>query len=52
MIITIDGPTASGKTTIARMLAHKLDYYYLSSGLLCVVLHIFWFMNIAIKKKI
>ena len=34
MIITIDGPTASGKTTIARMLAHKLGYYYLSSGLL------------------
>jgi CMP/dCMP kinase len=34
MIITIDGPTASGKTTIARMLAQQLDYYYLSSGLL------------------
>lgn len=34
MIITIDGPTASGKTTIARMLAQKLGYYYLSSGLL------------------
>ena len=34
MITTIDGPTASGKTTIARMLAQKLGYYYLSSGLL------------------
>lgn len=34
MIITIDGPTASGKTTIARMLAQQLGYYYLSSGLL------------------
>ncbi len=34
MIITIDGPTASGKTSIARMLAKKLGYYYLSSGLL------------------
>ncbi len=34
MIITIDGPTASGKTTVARALAKKLDYYYLSSGLL------------------
>jgi len=34
MIITIDGPTASGKTTIARMLAQKLGFYYLSSGLL------------------
>ena len=34
MIITIDGPTASGKTTIALMLAEKLGGYYLSSGLL------------------
>ncbi len=34
MIITIDGPTASGKSTIARMLAKDLDYYYLYSGLL------------------
>lgn len=34
MIITIDGPTASGKTTIARILARKLNFYYLSSGLL------------------
>lgn len=34
MIITIDGPTASGKTTVARMLAQQLHFYYLSSGLL------------------
>lgn len=34
MIITIDGPAASGKTTVARMLAQKLGFYYLSSGLL------------------
>lgn len=34
MIITIDGPTASGKSTVARLLAHKLSYYYLGSGLL------------------
>jgi CMP/dCMP kinase len=34
MIITIDGPTASGKTSIARLLATKLDYYYLNSGIL------------------
>jgi CMP/dCMP kinase len=34
MIITIDGPTASGKTTVARMLAGKLHFYYISSGLL------------------
>ena len=34
MIITIDGPTASGKSTVGRMLAKKLGYYYLYSGLL------------------
>lgn len=34
MIITIDGPTASGKSTVARILAQKLNYYYLYSGLL------------------
>jgi len=34
MIITIDGPTASGKSTVGRILAHKLDYYYIYSGLL------------------
>ena len=34
MIITIDGPAASGKTTIARLLAQRLNYFYLSSGLL------------------
>lgn len=33
-IITIDGPVASGKSTISRMLAKKLGYYYLYSGAL------------------
>ncbi len=32
MIITIDGPVASGKSTVAKELAKKLDYYYLYSG--------------------
>lgn len=34
MIVTIDGPAASGKSSVARCLAQKLDYYYLYSGLL------------------
>lgn len=34
MIITIDGPSISGKTSIARMLAQQLHFDYLSSGLL------------------
>lgn len=34
MIITIDGPMCSGKSTIARFLAQRLGYYYINSGLL------------------
>lgn len=38
MIITIDGPAASGKSTAAKELAHRLGYYYLNSGMLYRVL--------------
>lgn len=34
MIIAIDGPCASGKSTVARLLAQKLGFYYIYSGLL------------------
>ena len=34
MIITIDGPTKSGKSTVARLVAERLAYYYYCSGLL------------------
>ena len=34
MIITIDGPTASGKSSTARELAQKLHFFYINSGLL------------------
>jgi CMP/dCMP kinase len=34
MIITIDGPAASGKSTVAKSLAKKLGFYYLYTGLL------------------
>ncbi len=34
MIITIDGPVASGKSTIAELLAKKRGYLYLNTGLL------------------
>lgn len=33
-IITIDGPTASGKGTVAQELARKLGFHYLDSGAL------------------
>jgi len=34
MIITIDGPVASGKSSVARVLAKELKIYYLYTGLL------------------
>ena len=33
-VICIDGPTASGKGTLAAQIAHKLGYHYLDSGVL------------------
>lgn len=32
MIITIDGPAASGKSTLAKLLAQELNYDYIDSG--------------------
>lgn len=34
MIVTIDGPVASGKSTISFNIAKNLSFYYLNSGLL------------------
>ena len=34
MIITIDGPVASGKSSTASALAEKMGYYYLNTGLM------------------
>ena len=34
MVITIDGPAASGKSTVARELASHLGFYYLYTGML------------------
>lgn len=34
MVITLDGPAASGKSTLAKALAKKLGFYYLATGVL------------------
>ncbi len=34
MIVTIDGPTASGKSSVAKAVAKKLNFYYLNTGML------------------
>ena len=39
-IITIDGPSGSGKGTVSRLLAEKLSFHYLDSGPLYRVLSI------------
>ncbi|MFM8460600.1 MAG: (d)CMP kinase, partial [Polynucleobacter victoriensis] len=33
-VIAIDGPTASGKGTVAQQVAKRLGYHYLDSGAL------------------
>jgi len=42
MIIAIDGPAASGKSTSARLLADKLDFLYLDTGAMyrCIALSV------------
>ena len=32
LVIAIDGPAGSGKGTVAKKLAAKLNYHYLDSG--------------------
>lgn len=32
MVIAIDGPAASGKSSVAKIIAHKLNYIYIDSG--------------------
>lgn len=32
LVITIDGPAASGKSSVARILAQRLDYIYVNTG--------------------
>lgn len=32
MRIAIDGPAASGKSTVARLVAEKLDFVYIDTG--------------------
>jgi len=40
VLVAIDGPAGAGKSTVARALAHKLDFTYLDSGAMyrCVAL--------------
>ena len=52
-IITIDGPTGVGKSTIARQLAKKINYLYVDTGAMFRCLAWKWArMCVVIFKKI
>jgi cytidylate kinase len=43
LIITIDGPSGAGKTTVSKLLAHRLGYSYIDTGAL--------YRGVALKAK-
>tara|TARA_Y100001958_G_scaffold157525_1_gene152846 strand:+ start:893 stop:1546 length:654 start_codon:yes stop_codon:yes gene_type:complete len=45
MIIAIDGPAGSGKSTTARLLAKKLNFIYLDSGAMYRAVTLFFLRN-------
>jgi cytidylate kinase len=51
MIITLDGPMASGKSTIGNLLAQRLNAYYLCSGFYFVQLRMYSNSITAIQKS-
>jgi len=34
LVITVDGPAGSGKSTVSKILAERISYVYLDTGLL------------------
>ena len=51
MIIAIDGPAASGKSTISKTLAQRLDFIYFSTGTMYRAITAFFLINNFINKK-
>ena len=51
MIIAIDGPAASGKSTISKTLAQKLSFIYFSTGTMYRAITAYFLINNFINKK-
>ncbi len=51
MIIAIDGPAASGKSTISKTLAQKLNFIYFSTGTMYRAITAYFLINNFINKK-
>ena len=51
MIIAIDGPAASGKSTTASLLAEKLGYIHLNSGLMYRAITYIFIKNSLVKNR-
>ena len=51
MIIAIDGPAASGKSTISKKLAQKLSFIYFSTGTMYRAITAYFLINNFINKK-
>lgn len=50
-IIAIDGPAASGKSTVAKLLANKLSFLYLDSGALYRTITLYMIYKRLLNKK-
>lgn len=51
MKIAIDGPAAAGKTTLAKNLAEKLDFWYIDTGALFRAISVYLLRNGIIKDN-
>lgn len=51
VVIAIDGPAASGKSTVAKLVASKLGYLYIDSGAMYRAITLEWLRNYGSKSE-
>ena len=54
LIIAIDGPAGSGKSTSAKLIAKKLDYLYIDTGAMyrAITFHVFFYRFKLVEQRI